>query len=68
MALPSKQCNDFKSGGEFTVKYHNANVVSVVQRQGSVHLQQVVLCPEKALQVLRVEAHHHRNIVQATKC
>lgn len=48
--------------------YHNADVVSVVQRQGSIHLQQVVLCPEKALQVLRVEAHHHRNVVQATKC
>lgn len=38
--------------------YHDADVVSVVQRQGSVHLQQVVLRPEEALQVLRVEAHH----------
>lgn len=42
--------------------------MSVVQRQGSIHLQQVVLCPEKALQVLRVEAHHHRDVIQASKC
>lgn len=48
--------------------YHDADVVSVVQRQGSIHLQQVVLCPEEALQVLRVEAHHHRNVVKATEC
>lgn len=47
--------------------YHNADVVSVVQRERAIHLQQVVLCPEEAFQVLRVEAHHHRNVVEATK-
>lgn len=50
-----------------TWMYHNADVVSVVQREGAVHLQQVVLCPEEAFQVLRVEAHHHRNVVEATE-
>lgn len=48
--------------------YHNADVVSVVQRQRSIHLQQVVLCPEEAFQVLWVEAHHHRNVIEATEC
>lgn len=47
--------------------YHDADVVSVVQRQGSVHLQQVVLCAEEARQVMRVEAHHHRDVVEAAE-
>lgn len=47
--------------------YHDADVVSVVQRQGSVHLEQVVLRPEKTPQVLWVEAHHQRNVVEATE-
>lgn len=47
--------------------YHDADVVSVVQRQGSVHLQQVVLRPQEAVQVLRVETHQEGNVVQTTK-
>lgn len=47
--------------------YHDADVVSVVQRQGSIHLQQVVLRPQKTLQVLRMETHHQRNVVKATE-
>lgn len=54
-------------GGGCTQTHHDADVVSVVQRQGSVHLQQVVLRPEEALQVVRVEAHHHGNVVQTTE-
>lgn len=53
--------------GAWIRSYHDADVVSVVQRQGSIHLQQVVLRPEKALQVLWVEAHHEGNVVQATE-
>lgn len=68
---------DFKTTGGSTTSthqqlnvtrpHHDADVVSVVQRQGSVHLQQVVLRPEKTLQVLRVEAHHQGNVVKATE-
>lgn len=47
--------------------HHDADVVSVVQRQRSVHLQQVVLRPEETLQVLRVKAHHQGNVVKATE-
>lgn len=46
---------------------HDADVVSVVQREGPVHLQQVVLRPEETPQVLWVEAHHQRNVVEATE-
>lgn len=46
---------------------HDADVVSVVQRQGSIHLQQVVLRPEKAVQILRVEAHNEGNVIEATE-
>jgi len=41
--------------------------VSVVQREGPVHLQQVVLRPEETPQVLWVEAHHQRNVFEATE-
>lgn len=41
--------------------------MSVVQRQGSVHLQQVVLRPEKTLQVLWMETHHEGNVIQAAE-
>lgn len=51
----------------WTWPYHDADVVSVVQRQGSVHLQQVVLRPEKTLQVLWMETHHEGNVIQAAE-
>lgn len=60
-----KVLKEFTEAGSKT--YHDADVVSVVQRQGSVHLQQVVLRPEEALQVLWVEAHHEGNVVQPMK-
>lgn len=41
--------------------------MSVVQRQGSIHLQQVVLSAEKTPQVLWVESHYQRNVVEATE-
>lgn len=41
--------------------------MAVVQRQRAVHLKQIVLCPQEALQVLRVEAHHQRDVVKATQ-
>lgn len=36
---------------------HDGNVMAVWQRQGAVHVQDVVLCAQEALQVLRVRGH-----------
>lgn len=36
---------------------HDGDVMSVRQRQGAVHVQDVVLCAQEALQVLRVGGH-----------
>lgn len=44
--------------------YHYANVVPVVAGQGSIHLKQVMLRPQEAVQVMRMEAHHQTDVIQ----
>lgn len=39
------------------VSDHDGDVMAVWQRQGAVHVQDVVLCAQEALQVLRVRGH-----------
>lgn len=36
---------------------HDGDVMAVWQRQGAIHVQDVVLCAQEALQVLRVRGH-----------
>lgn len=36
---------------------HNGDVMAIWQREGPVHVQDVVLCAQEALQVLRVRGH-----------
>lgn len=36
---------------------HDGNVMAVGQWQGTIHVQDVVLCAQEALQVLRVRSH-----------
>lgn len=45
--------------------HHDGDVVAVRQRQGSVHAQHVELAPQEGFQVLRVQAHDLRDVVQA---
>lgn len=41
--------------------------MSVVKRQWTIHLKQIMLCPKKALQILRMEPHHQGDVVKATE-
>lgn len=36
---------------------HDGDVMAIRQREGAVHVQDVVLCAQEALQVLRVRGH-----------
>lgn len=44
---------------------HDGNVMSIRQRQGAVHVQDVMLCAQEALQVLRVRGHLLGNSIHA---
>lgn len=39
----------------------------VVAGQGSVHLKQVMLRPQEAVQILRMEAHHQADVIEPAK-
>lgn len=39
------------------VTNHDGDVMAVWQRQGAIHVQDVMLCAQEALQVLRVRRH-----------
>lgn len=41
--------------------------MSVVERQRTIHLKQIMLCPKKALQILRMEPYHQGDVVKATE-
>lgn len=47
---------NYMYGGEM-ITDHDGDVMAVGQWQGTVHVQNVVLCAQEALQVLRVRGH-----------
>lgn len=53
------------SGDVSLAAHHDGDIMAVRQRQGAVHVQDVVLCVQEALQVLRVRRHLLRHGVHA---
>ena len=48
----------------FTETYHYCNIVSVVEGEGTIAAEKVLLCAEEAFQVARVIPHQLRHMIQ----